>query len=192
MTGPCLLPREMRSQDLTACTLSPAGALFGTLAKVPACGCACRTRHAVSRADGWPAPSPPETHEQIIPSRGRRACARCGFRLGNARVCAHRASNRAMRTRRVPRITRSRDTIEKPGEDGRWTPGQARVRVVRPFRRCPDASTCEVRFRASVIPSRNARRAARSSGKSRVRVRSGLGVPSEKPRTRNARPTGGA
>ena len=67
----------------------------------------------------------------------------------NARACARRESKRYTRERRVPRVSRARDTIEKPGGDARWTPKPARVRVVRPSRRGPTASpsTCDARFR---------------------------------------------
>ena len=105
--GVCF-PREIRRGHLAVCALSPAGARSGTLAKASAREHARRTRRAVSGTDGRPRPrasAPPrETHTQLLPCRICYACARCGIRLGNARACAPRASKRATRARRVPRI----------------------------------------------------------------------------------------
>ena len=189
-------PREIRREDLAACAVSPAGARSGTLAMVSARGGARRRRRAVPGTDGRPRPRAP------VPARNAHAdypSAEIVMRSRvleqareRARACASSVETSHARARSPARLPSARYD-RKPRRRRLMEPGRARVRVVRPSRRGPNASTCDSeKPRVCSIPGGNARRAARSSGERRVRARGRLGVPSEKPRTRDARPAGGA
>lgn len=144
-------PREIRHEDLAACAVSPAGARSGTLAKASVRVGARRRRRAVPGTDGRPRPRAP------VPARNAHAdypvqkllCVRAVLDQARerARACASSVETSHARARSPARLPSARYD-RKPRRRRPIEPGRARVRVVRPSRRGPNASTCDSRTRA--------------------------------------------
>jgi hypothetical protein len=95
-------------------------------------------------------PSPPETHTQIIPSAEIVMRSRVLDQARErARACASSVETSHARARSPARLPSARYD-RKPRRRRPMEPGRARVRVVRPSRRGPNASTCDSRNRACV------------------------------------------
>lgn len=95
-------------------------------------------------------PSPPETHTQIIPSAEIVMRSRVLDQARErARACASSVETSHARATSPTRLPSARYD-RKPRRRRPMKPGRARVRVVRPSRRGPNASTCDSRNRACV------------------------------------------